>query len=34
MDTDNMDSNNDLIQGSAYDEIENLKKEVTFWKEH
>ena len=24
----------DLIQGSSYDEIEELKKEVTFWKEH
>ena len=24
----------DLIQGSSYDEIEDLKKEVTFWKEH
>ena len=24
----------DSIQGSSYDEIEYLKKEVTFWKEH
>ena len=40
MDTDNMDSNKDLIQGSGLFrvnpnvEIEELKKEVTFWKEH
>ena len=34
MDTDNMDSDKDLIQGSSYEEIEELKKEVTFWKEH